>query len=627
MTVKETPEIIAISETKLLDEYIYNISIPGYVFLNTNSPTRAGGVGLYISKELTFTRRRDLEVTGDGIESCWVEIMREKEKNIVIGCIYRHPTKDCAILHNALKEQLSNLNNKSKEVFVLGDININLLNYNRDNQTSDYLDMLLDLGFTPLITKATRITDHTATLIDHIYTNVPQKITKAGICLADITDHLPVYCTIRNRPPLCQETKYFRDFSHFDKDLFLNDLENIDFSQLINEDVNESINNVISALQTLSDKHAPVKKLSSKKIKQSAKPWLSDSILKSIKRRQQLYKTHFLSKNLNKVKFYEAYNNKLNRLKDVAKKRYFQEQFKLNSENLKTTWKLIGMIVNSKRNCAQPPVTKLIHNNRSYTKKASIAHQLNTHFINVGRELADKLPVTNENVNQYIKRSFRDSFSFRSILVHEVYDLIMGINLNKSTIGIPKKCIKLASSHISECLTSIFNQSLQQGVVPDILKISKVTPIDKGGEITDPANYRPISTLSTFTQIFEKCIYNQLINYIEKHKIIFQFQFGFRKGHSTAQAITEIANTLRKAVDNNLYTCGVFLDFSKAFDTVNHTILLSKLEAYGIRGIPLRWFQSYLSNRKQYVALGEVKSPEHSTREYIGTSFVFNVHK
>ena len=133
LTVKETPEIIAISETKLQDENIYNISIPGYVFLNTNSPTRAGGVGLYISKDSTFIRRRDLEITGDGIESCWVEITREKEKNIVIiGCIFRHPSTDCAKLHNALKEQLSNLNNKSKEVFVLGDININFLNYNRD---------------------------------------------------------------------------------------------------------------------------------------------------------------------------------------------------------------------------------------------------------------------------------------------------------------------------------------------------------------------------------------------------------------------------------------------------------------------------------------------------------------
>jgi len=107
----------------------------------------------------------------------------------------------------------------------------------------------------------------------------------------------------------------------------------------------------------------------------------------------------------------------------------------------------------------------------------------------VGHELADKLPTTNENINQYIKQSFRDSFTFRSILVHEVYNLIMGINLNESTIRIPKKkCIKLAFSQVSECLTSIFNQSLQQGVIPDILRISKVTPINKGGEITDSAN-------------------------------------------------------------------------------------------------------------------------------------------
>ena len=96
------------------------------------------------------------------------------------------------------------------------------------------------------------------------------------------------------------------------------------------------------------------------------------------------------------------------------------------------------------------------------------------------------------------------------------------------------------------------------GVVPDILKISKVTPIDKGGEVTDPTNFRPISTLSTFTQIFEKLVHKQLINYIEKRKILFQFQFGFRKGHSTLEAITEITNTLRKAIDNNLYTCGLF---------------------------------------------------------------------
>ena len=178
---------------------------------------------------------------------------------------------------------------QAKEVFVLGDININFLNYNRDIQTSDYLDMLLGLGYMPLITKATRITDHTATLIDHIYTNVPQKTTKAGICLADITDHLPVFCTVANRLPLSQETKHFRDFSHFNKDLFLNDLEAIDFNNLVNEDVNQSMNNVINVLKSLSDKHAPARKLSNNKRKQSAKPWISNAILKSIKTKTKTF--------------------------------------------------------------------------------------------------------------------------------------------------------------------------------------------------------------------------------------------------------------------------------------------------------------------------------------------------
>ena len=256
------------------------------------------------------------------------------------------------------------------------------------------------------------------------------------------------------------------------------------------------------------------------------------------------------------------------------------------------------MIINGKKNNNQTTITKLLYKTKCYDDKASIAHQLNTHFINVGRDLAEKLPQTNADPNKYIKGAFQNSFMFRGIYIQEVHDAIMGLKLNKSSIGIPQKFIKLACDYISETLTIIFNQSLLQGIVPDIIKISKVTPVDKGGETTDPANYRPISTLSAFTQIFEKLIYNQLINYIEKLDILYKFQFGFRKGHSTTQAITEITDSLRKAIDNNFYTCGVFLDFSKAFDTVNHDILLNKLETYGIRGLPLKWFGSYLSNRK-----------------------------
>ena len=138
---------------------------------------------------------------------------------------------------------------------------------------------------------------------------------------------------------------------------------------------------------------------------------------------------------------------------------------------------------------------------------------------------------------------------FRGICECEVYDKIMNLNVEKSTIGIPSKCLKLAANHIYEALTIVsFNNSLQLGIFPGVFKISKVTPVDKGGNDLDLSNYRPISTLSALTQIFEKLICEQLVNYLERRSILYRYQFGFRKGHSTAQAIAEIADNLRKHV-------------------------------------------------------------------------------
>ena len=179
---------------------------------------------------------------------------------------------------------------------------------------------------------------------------------------------------------------------------------------------------------------------------------------------------------------------------------------------------------------------------------------------------------------------------------------------NNSTIASPIKCAKYACDYICKALTKAYNQSLEQGIVPDILKLSKITPVDKGSVITDPTNFRPISTLSVFTQIFEKLLYRQLLNYIEKYEILYQFQFGFTKGRSTEQAIAGITDNLKNVIDNNLFTCRVFLDFAKAFDTVNHNLLLKKMEMYGTRGLPLQWFTNCLTNRQQYVPLAGMES-------------------
>ena len=555
ISVKSLPDIIAISETKLNDYTSANLHIPGYLFIRTDSKSQAGGVGLYISDQLDFSRRRDLDISHDGIESCWIEITRERQKNVLVGCVYRHPKGNLEFFRETLKKQLDQLNTKGHEVLVLGDINVDFFKYNDDKQTSEYMDMLLDLGYLPLITKATRITYHTSTLIDHIYTNTPEKVIKSGICLADISDHLPIFCTLANTMPSSNEPKYFRDFSNFSKEHFLEDISHIDFMALITEDVNKSMNNIVEKLRLISNKHAPLRKASKQKKRQLKKPWISKAILISIKKKQRLFKSHFLSNDPRKIEEYKAYKNKLYRVIKAAKKIYLTNQFEMNKENLKVTWKLIGSVINRKKTNSIKTINRLFCNNTFYTDKAAICEQLNSYFINIGNKLADQLPPNNTNPTSYIKQSFLNSFMFRAIHSHEVHDELMSLKTNKSSIDIPRTCIKLAADHINEALMIVFNYSLVQGVFPEILKISKVTPVDKGGEDTDPSNYRPISTLSPLSQIFEKLICKQLVSYLEKEKILYEFQFGFRKGHSTSQAITEIAENLRKAVDNNMYSC------------------------------------------------------------------------
>ena len=180
-------------------------------------------------------------------------------------------------------------------MLLLGDVKIDFLKYNKDAQTSEYLDMLFDLGFMSVITKATRVTDHSSSLIDHIYTNTPEKVIKSGICLADISDHLPVFCTIAKTLPTSNEARYFRDFTHFNHNAFLPDLSSIDFKTLLNADVDESMSNILNNLRTVTNRHAPVRKASRQKKKQLEKPWVSKDILASIKRKHKLFKTHFWS--------------------------------------------------------------------------------------------------------------------------------------------------------------------------------------------------------------------------------------------------------------------------------------------------------------------------------------------
>ena len=165
-------------------------------------------------------------------------------------------------------------------------------------------------------------------------------------------------------------------------------------------------------------------------------------------------------------------------------------------------------------------------------------------------------------------------------------------------------------------MKEIINMSFATGVYPDKLKIAKVIPIFKNkGEQLLVSNYRPISLLSNINKIFEKLVYSRLYSFLNLHNCIFELQFGFRAKHSTNHALFSLTEMIREALDNSNFACGIFIDLQKAFDTVDHQILLKKIEYYGIRGLANNWFKSYLSNRKQFVSINGFNSKKN-TMEY-----------
>ena len=228
-------------------------------------------------------------------------------------------------------------------------------------------------------------------------------------------------------------------------------------------------------------------------------------------------------------------------------------------------------------------------------------------FVSIGPQLARGL-AGDTNPLLYVKH-INNSMVMLDVTTMEVENVINSLkNASPGPDEFPAFVGKECLDSIIEPLTHLINISFRSGVFPSELKLAKVVPVFKSGDSSSVNNYRPISVLSFFSKVFERVVYNRVLDFLCKNNVLYDYQFGFRQKHSAQHALITLIDKIHTSLDNGDIAITILLDLKKAFDTVNHQILLQKLNAYGIRGNMLKWFESYLTDRSQYVVYDGIKS-------------------
>ena len=314
-----------------------NVDIPGYTFFKTKSVTQNGGVGLYIRDSLTYNPRIDLDSCTDDFEAVWVEIENKNDKNVLICCVYRHPSSDIDNLTSYFQNHLSKLSS-NKLLFIMGDFNVNLLDFSSHTPTSDFINNFFSHSLLPCIHHPTGVSEHRASIIDNIYTNATNANIVSGNILMQITDHFPQFMILKNTHVSHNNSESFKyDYSRFKEDKFLDDFNQIDFTYLENSDldVNNKFDRFLKDLNTLTNQHAPIKRRSRKEMKLKDKPWINNRILKMMRIRDRILQKMKKQQTPDNVKLYKKFRNRVSNELKESKARYFHTYFSTNSQNMK----------------------------------------------------------------------------------------------------------------------------------------------------------------------------------------------------------------------------------------------------------------------------------------------------
>ena len=618
--IKCSPDFIMICETFLNDDSCSSHHLPGYSFVEKHrTATMGGGVALYIKEGFSYKIRDDLSIFHEGqFESVFVEIdLNTSVKKLILGEIYRVPNsnqRDFIDKYNSIITKIG------KEDIIIGtDQNLDLIKSGTDSIIQDFLNINYSNGIIPLITKPTRITHTSATLIDNIYTNVSNFTSiKSGIISADISDHLPVFAFL-NKIPGRREHKgplifQYRQINDANLTKVSNDLAAHDWTGVQSVSVEEAFHIITTGINQSIEAHCPIKtaKISEKNI--IREPWMTSGILKSSKAINKKYKK-LLHCDRTSPEYHNLKSKQqiFNRVKSKAKFEYYREQINLAQDSSAKTWKILNQLI-GKLNDKSGIADNFMINGHLNSNKLEISEGFCKYFSEVGPTLASSIPQPQHNFEEYLKKNNSRSIYLAPTDEQEVIKLISNFKSKKSSghDNISSIILKAVAKSIAWPLMIAINKSIEFGIVPKFLKSAKVIPIYKSKDQREFTNYRPISLLPVISKLLEKVIHKRVYAFLTQSDILYSSQYGFRHNHSTENAISQLTAAIINGFEKKKWTLGVFLDLSKAFDTIDHTILLTKLERYGIRGIALDWFKSYLSERSQYVDFKGVSSKPRS---------------
>ena len=277
-------------------------------------------------------------------------------------------------------------------------------------------------------------------------------------------------------------------------------------------------------------------------------------------------------------KHYKKFRNRVVYEIRKSKSEYFKNYFDQHKTSMKKIWSGIRKIVNTQQSSSRF-ISQISVDGKDLKDSKQIANAFNNFFVNVAYTVNKDIPLTFKSPNDYLKNPNPQSLFLYPVTKLEIEDIIDSLNSSKASgpFSIPIKLLKLLRSIVSDPICLLINDSFLTGQFPDKLKLAKTIPLHKKGSTLNMNNYRPISLLSVFSKIYEKIMYARQYQFLEKSELFYSLQFGFRAKHSTNHALISITETIKESIDNNKLGCGVFLDLRKAFDTVNHKILLEKL--------------------------------------------------